>query len=99
MNRWGLIAGAVLIVAGCAGIPNEEAFKAEVSKWKGRNANDLITAWGPPAGTFHAPNGNTVYTYHKGEPFPNSCTVDFTVDLAQKVTGWRYAGTTCRTTY
>lgn len=105
MSAWkamasrGLIAGLALIVASCAGIPNEEAFKYEVSKWKGRTAGDLVKAWGPPASTFHAPSGDTVYTYNKGEPIATTCVVNFTVGAAETVTGWRYSGTTCRTTY
>lgn len=97
--RRGLIAGLALAVASCAGIPNEEAFKYEVSKWQGRDVSDLVKAWGPPAGTARAPNGNMVYTYNKGEPLAATCVVNFTVDAAQKVVGWKYSGTTCRTTY
>jgi len=99
MNPRGLISGLVLVVAGCAGIPNEEAFKYEVRKWERRDVNELVSAWGPPASTFRALNGTTVYTYNKGEPLPDTCVVNFTVDAAQKVTGWRYSGTTCRATY
>jgi hypothetical protein len=90
---------ALLVLAGCAGIPNEEAFKYKVSKWQGSTVNDLLAAWGPPKSTYHAPNGNIIYTYEAGNPIADSCTVNFTVGPAQKVIGWRYSGTTCRTTY
>jgi len=99
MKLWVLTAGVLLIMSGCAGIPNEEAFKAKVSTWQGRNVNDLVSAWGPPNSTLRTPGGGTVYTYNKGDPLPTSCTVDFIVDAAQKITAWRYAGTTCRTVY
>ena len=98
-TRWGLIAALLLVAAGCAGIPNEEAFKYEVSKWQGRDASDLLKAWGPPATTVHAPSGNTVYTYNKGEPIASTCVVNFTVGPSHKVIGWKYSGTTCLTTY
>jgi hypothetical protein len=98
-GRFLIATGALLVVAGCAGIPNEEAFKYEVSKWQGRDASDLVKAWGPPAATVREPNGNTVYTYNKGEPISSTCVVKFTLDPAQKVVGWKYSGTTCRSTY
>lgn len=94
-----LAAAVALIVSGCAGIPNEEAFKAKVSSWQGRNVGDLVKEWGQPNSTLHTPGGGMVYTYNKGDPIATSCTVDFIVDEAQKITAWRYAGTTCRTVY
>ncbi|MGH8746346.1 MAG: hypothetical protein ACREUK_07640 [Burkholderiales bacterium] len=99
MKHWILTAGIVLIVSACAGIPNEEAFKAKVSEWQGREVSDLVKAWGPPNSTLHTPGGGMVYTYNKGDPIATSCTVDFIADAAQKITAWRYAGTTCRTVY
>jgi uncharacterized protein YceK len=94
-----LAAAFVLVVSGCAGIPNEEAFKAKVSSWQGRSVSDLVKEWGQPNSTLHTPGGGMVYTYNKGEPIASSCKVDFVVSEAQKITAWRYAGTTCRTTY
>lgn len=99
MKFWVLTAVVVLIISGCAGIPNEEAFKAKVSAWQGRNAGDLVKEWGQPNSTLHTPGGGMVYTYNKGDPIATSCTVDFIVDAAQKITAWRYSGTTCRTVY
>ena len=94
-----LAAAVVLIVSGCAGIPNEEAFKAKVSSWQGRTVSDLVKEWGQPNGTLLTPGGGKVYTYDKGTPIASSCRVDFVINDAQKITAWRYAGSTCRTTY
>lgn len=94
-----LSAAVLLLVAACAGIPNEEAFKAKVSAWQGREVGDLVKAWGQPNSTLHTPGGGMVYTYKKGEPIASSCIVDFIVDAAQKIKAWRYSGTTCRTVY
>jgi len=99
MKAWIATAAVLLIVAGCSGIPNEEAFKAKVNAWQGHNISDVITAWGQPSSTLHTAGGGMVYTYNKGEPVATSCVVDFVVDAAQKITAWRYSGTTCRTTY
>ena len=98
MKPWILAAVLLLLVAACAGIPNEEAFKAKVSSWQGRNINDLLKAWGKPDSILPG-SSDKLYTYNKGDPVATSCVVDFIVDAAQKVTAWRYAGTTCRTTY
>jgi hypothetical protein len=94
-----LAAGVLLTAAACSGIPNEEAFKAKVSAWQGRDADDLLKAWGTPNSSLHTAGGGMVYTYNKGDPVPTSCTVDFVVNAEKKITAWRYAGTTCRTTY
>ncbi len=94
-----LAAAVALIVSGCAGIPNEEAFKAKVGSWQGRDAGDLVKEWGQPNGTLNTAGGGKVYTYNKGDPIASSCRVDFVVNAAQKITAWRFAGTTCRTTY
>jgi hypothetical protein len=99
MKRWILSAAVLFLVAACAGIPNEEAFKAKVSAWQGRDVGDLVKAWGQPNSTLHTPGGGMVYTYNKGDPIASSCIVDFIVDAAQKITAWRYSGTTCRTVY
>ncbi len=99
MKIWILAASVALAISACAGIPNEEAFKAKVSTWQGRNADDLVKAWGLPNSTLHTAGGGMVYTYNKGDPIATSCTVDFIVNAEKKVTAWRYAGTTCRTTY
>lgn len=99
MKLWILAAAGLLVISACAGIPNEEAFKAKVSSWQGRNVGDLVKEWGQPNSTLHTPGGGMVYTYNKGDPIASSCRVDFIVNEAQKITAWRYAGTTCRTTY
>ena len=99
MKPWILSAVVLVMVAACAGIPNEEAFKAKVSAWQGRDVSDLVKAWGQPNSTLHTPGGGMVYTYNKGDPIASSCIVDFIVDAAQKITAWRYSGTTCRTVY
>jgi hypothetical protein len=99
MRLWIAMAAVLFIIAGCKGIPNEEAFKAKVSTWQGRNINDVIAAWGQPSSTLRTPGGGMLYTYNKGEPVATSCVVDFVVDAAKKITAWRYSGTTCRTTY
>ena len=99
MRPWILSAVVLLLVAACAGIPNEEAFKAKVSTWQGRAAGDLVKAWGQPNSTLRTSGGGMVYTYNKGDPVASSCIVDFVVDAAQKITAWRYSGTTCRTVY
>ncbi|HXZ92071.1 MAG TPA: hypothetical protein VEG36_04245 [Burkholderiales bacterium] len=89
----------LLALAACTGIPNEEAFRYKLNNWIGHDVNDVIVAWGPPSKTYGAPNGNTIYTYKRGEPLADTCVVDLTVGPAKKVTGWRYSGTTCATTY
>jgi hypothetical protein len=99
MKPWILSAVVVLLLAACAGIPNEEAFKAKVSAWQGRDLSDLVKAWGQPNSTLNTPGGGMVYTYNKGDPVATSCVVDFIINSAQKVTAWRYSGTTCRTVY
>lgn len=99
MKRWVLPLTAVLVLGSCAGIPSEDAFKAKVSSWEGHDINEVIGVWGPPKSTYKAPDGNTVYTYEEGQIIASSCTVNFTVDRAQKVVGWRYSGTACRTVY
>ena len=93
------IAAVLIIIAGCSGIPNEEAFKAKVSAWQGRKIDDVVAAWGAPSSTLHTAGGGMVYTYNKGEPVASSCVVDFVVNAEKRITGWRYSGTTCRTTY
>ena len=98
MKFWAITASIAFAIAGCAGIPNQEAFKAKVSSWQGRNVNDLIKAWGKP-GSILPGSSDKLYTYNKGEPVATSCVVDFVVDAAKKITAWRYSGTTCRTTY
>ena len=99
MKRWLLTTTVALVLCGCAGIPNEEAFKTKVSSWEGHDINEVIGAWGPPKSTFKAPDGNTVYTYEEGQLVASSCTVNFTVNREQKIVGWRYSGTACRTVY
>ncbi len=88
-----LLLGAL---AGCAGIPSQEGFGRIVGSWQGRNVNELIAAWGPPADTYRMPDGNSMYTYHEGQIVASSCTVNFTVDGAQRIVGWRFAGSACR---
>ena len=99
MKPWILTAVVLLLVTACAGIPNEEAFKAKVSTWQGRDVSDLVSAWGQPNSTLNTPGGGMVYTYNKGDPVKTSCTVDFMVNPEGKITAWRYAGSTCRTVY
>ena len=90
---------ALLVLAGCSGIPNEEAFRYKLNNWIGHDVNDVIAAWGTPSKTYAGPNGNTIYTYKRGEPLADTCVVDLTVGPTKKVAGWRYSGTTCATTY
>jgi hypothetical protein len=99
MKPWILSAVVALLVSACAGVPNEEAFKAKVSSWMGRDAGDLVKAWGQPNGSLPTPGGGMVYTYKKGDPIASSCIVEFVVDASHKVTAWRYSGSTCRTVY
>jgi len=90
---------ALLVLAGCSGIPNEEAFRYKLNNWIGHDVKDVTAAWGAPWKTYRAPTGDTIYTYKRGEPLADTCMVDLTVGPSQKVTGWRYSGTTCATTY
>ncbi|MGA7986240.1 MAG: hypothetical protein WCA01_13755, partial [Burkholderiales bacterium] len=62
MKLWILAAAGLLVISACAGIPNEEAFKAKVSSWQGRNVGDLVKEWGQPNSTLHTPGGGMVYT-------------------------------------
>lgn len=96
MKRWPIAALGVLVVAGCAGMPSQAAFEKVVSSWQGHDINEVIRAWGSPAGTFRAPDGNVVYTFEEGRLIASTCTVNFTVDPAQKIVAWRYSGTACR---
>jgi hypothetical protein len=99
-SSWSLLAALVsALLAGCAGIPNETAFRSKVSAWSGHEVSELIDSWGPPDSTLKDPDGTVVYTYYEGEIVPTACTVDFMVDHARKIVGWRFAGTACRTTY
>lgn len=99
MKQWLLVAMAAAVLAGCAGIPNVDAFKAKVGAWEGRDVAGLVKAWGPPNNTFATPGGGTIYTYYEGRIVPTSCTVDFMVARTKKIIGWRFTGTSCRTVY
>jgi len=99
MKRWLLTAVVLVVIAGCAGIPNEAAFKSAVGAWDGHDVGELVKAWGPPNNTFATPGGGTLYTYYEGRIVPTSCTVDFMVDRTKKIIGWRFTGTSCRTVY
>ena len=98
MKIWAITAVVALVVAGCAGIPNEEAFKAKVSSWQGRNVEDLVKAWGKPDNVLPGPDSK-IYTYNKGDPVKTSCTVTFVVNAEGRITAWRYSGWSCRTVY
>lgn len=98
MKFWAITASIAFAIAGCAGIPNQEAFKAKVSSWQGRNVNDLIKAWGKPDSILPG-SSDKLYTYNKGDPVKTSCTVEFMVNPEGRITAWRFSGSTCRTIY
>ena len=98
MKFWTITAAVALLVAGCAGIPNEEAFKAKVSSWQGRNIDEIGKAWGKPDNVLPATDSK-IYTYNKGDPVKSSCTVTFVVNSEGKITAWRYSGWSCRAVY
>lgn len=99
MKRWLLIASLMLAIAGCAGIPNQDAFRAKINAWEGHDVSQLVKSWGRPNNILNAPDGTAIYTYYKGQLIPTTCTVDFIVDSAKKIVGWRFTGTACRTVY
>ncbi len=69
-NKAVLFAALISFVAGC--VDSEAQREADrqahydlMDSWRGHSAQALIDGWGSPTITFAAPNGNTVYQYHK----------------------------------
>lgn len=55
-----ILALAALLLAGCA---TQQGYAQKVYSWQGRDANELLAAWGTPTGQMTMPNGKQLYTY------------------------------------
>jgi hypothetical protein len=53
----------ILILAGCASRGSRHAFEDQISAYRGRDINTVISAWGPPANVYSLPNGDKMYTF------------------------------------
>lgn len=51
-----------LVTSGCA---TESDYKKDVLSWIGKSNRELVTVWGYPDKQITAPDGDTVYIYHK----------------------------------
>ncbi|POZ62223.1 hypothetical protein [Chromobacterium alticapitis] len=51
---------ALVALAGCA---TPQGYAQKVSIWQGRDANELLAAWGAPSAQMTMPNGKLLYTY------------------------------------
>ncbi|WP_047250423.1 hypothetical protein [Chromobacterium subtsugae] len=55
-----LLLAACLLSAGCA---TQQGYAQKVLVWQGRDANELLAAWGTPTSQMTMPNGKLLYTY------------------------------------
>jgi len=51
---------AAFVATGCA---TTEKYEAILKSWVGSSERALVSAWGPPADVYEAPNGTRILTY------------------------------------
>jgi hypothetical protein len=44
---------------------SQEYYTTKIKTWLGHHIDQLVDKWGYPQESFKAPNGNTVYVYHR----------------------------------
>lgn len=77
-----------LLLAGCANY-------AVVDTWRGRSANDLTVAWGPPSSAQRLDDGRRVVAYEHVSAFMGSsyhCRATFVVDPAGRISSTSVEG-------
>jgi hypothetical protein len=52
---------APLLIAGCA---STAKYEAVLNSWMGHGEAELVSAWGPPANVYAAPDGTRILTYN-----------------------------------
>ncbi|KIA80823.1 hypothetical protein [Chromobacterium amazonense] len=76
----------LLGMAGCSMIPTQEGYAQKVYRWQGRDANEMLSVWGPPTKTMQMPNGNTLYSYVKESTVQQPLTENTRYEPGTKVT-------------
>ena len=66
--------------------------------WIDQDVNKLIRSWGPPSNVFTMPNGNTMYTYNKGNTttYTEYCQTSVETSSSGKVLSVNWRGDICR---